>query len=154
MLETKEQIRTELINELIEWNDKDSIMVETHLRIDKKLRSMLPTETPEKIVERKAVDLVEFLEWFSDNRWVRRDATHPKHVGKYWSDVHCVYQTSEELIELFEAFIKSVDKNKNEAERKAEEILLKNLWLKGSDNYLELKQMLIDIQLTDIKSKR
>ena len=58
-IETKEQIRTELINELIEWNDKERFYQKSWVEIYAKLQSMLPTETPEKIAERKAVEMLD-----------------------------------------------------------------------------------------------
>ena len=63
--ETKEQIRTELINELIGWNDKYFTNVNDtcwHM-LNTKLQSLLPLETPEKIAERKAVEIMNKNGW-------------------------------------------------------------------------------------------
>lgn len=49
------------------------------------------------------VDAVKFAEWISDNAWFRRLTTHPKHIGKYWSDIHCEYKTIEQLYELYKS---------------------------------------------------
>lgn len=44
---------------------------------------------------------IQFAEWLSKNEWVKRTATHPKNVGKYWSHIHCEYKTIEELFDKF-----------------------------------------------------
>lgn len=51
----------------------------------------------------KAVEMiaVNFAEWLSKNQWVKRLKTHPKHVGKYWSNIYCEYKTINELYEMF-----------------------------------------------------
>jgi len=44
---------------------------------------------------------VNFAEWLSKNEWVKRDKTHPKYVGKYWSNISCNYKSIDELYDLF-----------------------------------------------------
>lgn len=44
---------------------------------------------------------IAFAEWLSEGEWVKRKATHPKYVGKYYSHIHCEYKTIEELYEMF-----------------------------------------------------
>ena len=44
---------------------------------------------------------VNFAEWLSKNKWIKREFTHPNKVGMYWSDIHCEYKTIEDLYEMF-----------------------------------------------------
>jgi len=55
----------------------------------------------EMILEAVKMVAVNFAEWLSKNEWVKRLKTHPKHVGKYWSNITCEYKTIEELYEMF-----------------------------------------------------
>jgi hypothetical protein len=47
------------------------------------------------------VKAIEFAEWISLNQWFKRFATHPKYVGKYWSDFYSQFKTIEELYDMF-----------------------------------------------------
>ena len=49
----------------------------------------------------KKIVAVNFAEWLAENEWVKRYKTHPKHVGKYWSNITCEYKTIEELYDIF-----------------------------------------------------
>lgn len=53
------------------------------------------------ILEAVEMVAVNFAEWLSKNEWVKREKTHPKNVGKYWSHIHCEYKTINELYEMF-----------------------------------------------------
>ena len=44
---------------------------------------------------------VGFAEWLSENEWEKKEKTHPKHVGKYWSHVICEYETIDELYDIY-----------------------------------------------------
>lgn len=44
---------------------------------------------------------IQFAEWLSENEWIKRTATHPNKVGKYYSHKHCEYKTIEELFDIF-----------------------------------------------------
>ena len=44
---------------------------------------------------------IKFAEWLSDNEWIKRAHTHPRNVGKYWSDKHFSYKTIEQLYDDF-----------------------------------------------------
>jgi hypothetical protein len=44
---------------------------------------------------------IAFAEWLNNNEWVKRNRTHPKHVGKYFSNIHCEYKEIGELLEIF-----------------------------------------------------
>ena len=54
----------------------------------------------EMILEAVKMVAVNFAEWLSKNEWVKRLKTHPKHVGKYWSNITREYKTISELYEL------------------------------------------------------
>ena len=53
------------------------------------------------ILEAVKMVAVSFADWLSKNEWVKREKTHPKNVGKYWSNIHCEYKTINELYEMF-----------------------------------------------------
>jgi len=44
---------------------------------------------------------VYFAEWLSKNEWKKKVHTHPKNVGKYWSEIHCEYLSIDELYDKF-----------------------------------------------------
>lgn len=44
---------------------------------------------------------INFAEWLSENEWRKKNHTHPKNIGKYWSDLFCEYKTIDELFNLF-----------------------------------------------------
>jgi hypothetical protein len=55
----------------------------------------------EIINEKMESDAVEFAEWIAKHEFVKRTLTHPKNVGKWWSNVYCEYKTIEEVYNLF-----------------------------------------------------
>ena len=46
-------------------------------------------------------DAVEFSEWLHKNECIKRDRTHPKYIGKWWSGFLSQYYTIQELYTLF-----------------------------------------------------
>jgi hypothetical protein len=52
-------------------------------------------EQPIKDKEKQTA--IAFTKWKDENKWVLREITHPNYVGKYWSDIHCVYKTLDQL---------------------------------------------------------
>ena len=55
----------------------------------------------EELLEAVKMVAVKFAAWLSKNNWTKRNVGHPKHIGKYWSDIHCEYKTIEDLYEIF-----------------------------------------------------
>jgi hypothetical protein len=55
----------------------------------------------DKIYESIKSISVYFAEWLQKNQWVKRVHTHPKYVGKYWSEIHCEYLSIGELYDKF-----------------------------------------------------
>jgi len=55
----------------------------------------------ETILDAVKMVAVNFAEWLSKNEWKKKAKTHPKHIGKYWSDIHCEYKTINDLYEMF-----------------------------------------------------
>lgn len=49
---------------------------------------------------------ISFAEWLSKGEWVKRKATHPSKIGKYYSHISCEYKTIEELYEIFKPLVK------------------------------------------------
>lgn len=48
---------------------------------------------------------ITFAEWLSEGEWVKRKATHPNKIGKYYSPIHCQYKTIEELYEMYKPLV-------------------------------------------------
>ena len=55
----------------------------------------------ETILDAVKMVAVNFAEWLSKNEWKKKAKTRPKHIGKYWSDIHCEYKTINDLYEMF-----------------------------------------------------
>lgn len=70
------------------------------------------TESIEIKEEKTHNKAILFAEWLSINEWVKRNNTHPKNVGKYWSDIHCEYRSIEILYVVFDNELKKLTVNK------------------------------------------
>jgi ABC-type phosphate transport system auxiliary subunit len=78
---------------LLEARDKSKDMI---------LRLIASKGDLESEIESLKKEVREFAEWKEDNNWVKRIHTHPKNVGKYWSDIHCEYKTFDELHKMYQ----------------------------------------------------